>query len=394
MNVEEIQLSNKKWARRLAVVKKMENWIAENIKDRGLYDTYDRSSAVKISKAKEYFYGYLFWGRMRFPSHDPLFFCDDRNERDESLANQLNDGKYTEFINEFMSRTADKIFTGVESDPVVAYTDVCQYAVGRSLSVLETLKASIQDKKIQKDVCIGLILRYRCVGGFKSNLHGSVPEEWKDALVDFTECFASPLNHKFERYYSVFDEDSVFGGMGDFFLAIGSTLPSGKYEINPPFHVALLDRVADIVAESFRSGANLQVVMVVPDWQDSHFVPVLDSVCRALGSFACVLLTTYRYTHANGRPLSTKTRFYILTSRNTAASETKELFETCVQLTSPSTTVCATGSRLLNYDSYNDQSSETRTRSPRMRKRSRSRSRSRSASRSFIHRSVLTPPCE
>jgi hypothetical protein len=91
-----------------------------------------------------------------------------------------------------------------------------------------------------EDQMTGLVLRYKCMGGFGDNLHGSVPSNWASAMgADWAECFALQLNHKFNMYYSIFDQDKVFGSRGNFFLymhGMRNVLPDGKYEINPPWN--------------------------------------------------------------------------------------------------------------------------------------------------------------
>ncbi len=331
-------LSNKQWMMRLNIVIEMEQWVAENLKDRGLYDGYDRSESVKLSKAKEYFYGYLFWGRrLSLERSDPLFFKDDGEIQDESLVNQMNHGKYAEFVRLLQDKVKHAMNSETSVGDEVRITDVEPYLVGRSNVVIENCKLKITDKDNADQHIIGLIIRYRCIGGFESNLHGSVPEEWNSTLGGFTECFASPLNNKFDRFHSMFTEDNPFGGSGDFFYYVkqnNNMLPEGKYEINPPFHLALLDRVAEIVSDSFRSdnGQFLQVVMVVPDWSDSDFVRILDSVCDFLKPRGVVYIKKYDYKHSNGQPLSTRTRFYVLVGGSFPSTDVSSLFSNCRKL--------------------------------------------------------------
>jgi hypothetical protein len=55
---------------------------------------------------------------------------------------------------------------------------------------------------------IGLVLRYACMGAFGDNLHGSVSSDLPRLLWgDYVECFASPFNHKFPKYYSIYEQD-------------------------------------------------------------------------------------------------------------------------------------------------------------------------------------------
>ena len=331
-------LSNKQWMRRLCVVMEMEKWVADNLKKKGEYDRFDRHNAALVDKGKEYFYGYLFWGRRKFPtSADPLFFDnEDIVSDDGSLASQLEDGKYPEFIRKLNETIESKMKSG-DVDADVTYGNVSCY-VGPSNTVIETLKDRLPEGCSKDHEIIGLILRYRCVGGFESNLHGSVTADWGRMFDGYTECFASPLNHKFNIFHSVFDEDGVFGGSGDFFKMVGKNegvLPSGSYEINPPFHSTLLDQVAEIVDRSFRSNVeNLKIVMIVPKWSHTNFIPKLDNVCFFLEERGYVLDEKYGYKHTNGRPLTANTKFYVLASNDISINDFSTSVVLCKQLVS------------------------------------------------------------
>ena len=137
---------NKIWMRRLHVVQEMEQWIAENLKDRGMYDEYDRSEDVKLAKAKEYLYGYLFWGRRSFPgSSDPLFFQDDGTIQDESLVTQMNHGKYNDFVH-LLRNKINGISTIDAGSSDVSWDDVIDHVIGNSSGILKTLKDNLLEK--------------------------------------------------------------------------------------------------------------------------------------------------------------------------------------------------------------------------------------------------------
>jgi len=324
-SAEEAIASNKQWMRRLRVVMEMEEWVAGNLKKKGEFDTRDRSKDVLLAKGKEYFYGYLFWGRRVFSdSDDPLFFDDDGNGEinDGSLIYQLKTRElYNKFIEKLRELKQNMMMVDVEKEKTVNHTDIKRFVNDdQSKRMISFLETNLPNTSSKDHEIIGLILRYRCVGGFESNLHGSVTAEWASKFQGYTECFASPLNHKFEAFHSVFEEDRVFGGQGDFFKMVNENdgvLPSGNYEINPPFHSALLDQVAAIVDRSFkRNVANLKIVMVVPVWSDTIFIPLLDNVCKSLGDRGYVCNERYSYNHTNGRPLSANTNFYFLASND------------------------------------------------------------------------------
>jgi hypothetical protein len=99
---------------------------------------------------------------------------------------------------------------------------------------------------------IGLVLRYMCLGAFDSNFHGSVPQSWAQELPGFVECFASPFNHKFRTYYTMFEQDRDFGSSGNFFVMLerkGGILPPGRYEMNPPWMNAMYERLQEVIKQ-------------------------------------------------------------------------------------------------------------------------------------------------
>ena len=331
--------SNKEWKWRLGVVDCMEQWVKEHLNKRGEYDRCDRSDVQKESKAKEYLYGYLFWGRRQYPdSSDPLFFHDSGASRDRSLENQMTPGAYMAFLGEFAKQMKLPETFGDE----VQLADVQSY-LGNSSGVVNTCIAALDlDDDCKEQVKIGLILRYRCVGGFDSNLHGSLPEEWSKLLPNFVECFASPLNHKFKSFHSMFDEDDIFGGKGDFFKYLSKNcgiLPPGDYEINPPFHVELINQVADAIKHSFESAETdkspLRVVCIVPDWPGAEFIYILDSVASVLGINAMIFRKRYEYSHSNGNPLQVRTIFYVLSSSSVVSHARNYFFSRCKALINP-----------------------------------------------------------
>ena len=339
-NLADVILSNKQWMRRLRVVMVMEEWVAANLKKQGPGDSRKRSPEVLINKGKEYFYGYLFWGRRVFPvSTDPLFFDNDDVVNDDgSLISQLTDDKYPEFIN-ILNNAKTKVMTDAHKDDMVLYADVIGF-VGPSISDITRLSEALRDSDTKEHEMIGLILRYRCVGGFDSNLHGSVTENWASAFAGYTECFASPLNHKFEKFHSLFDNDAVFGGQGDFFQMVRKSedvIPSGFYEINPPFHSELLHQVAKIVEHSFESNVpGLKIVMMVPIWANTEFIPTLDNIRSITGTFWYAFdRYSHRYTHTKGVSLVANTRFYVLASNGTPQAEFDSMLHLCRSLVYP-----------------------------------------------------------
>jgi hypothetical protein len=330
--MKRMKTSHKTWMWRLNVVLELENWIKRHLKRKGAYDRRDRTEQEMEKKAQEYLCGYLFWGRTRYTvGTDPLFFRDTGESIDGSLSDQMVMGAYDEFINEFNRLT--RMPAALVSTPEVSIDEVEMYLDGISKgsvdSCINQLPLSEERKQLER---IGLILRYRCVGGFSCNLHGSVSKRWSDALPNFIECFASPLNHKFQAFHSMFDEDRAFSGRGDFFQFLsvnGGSLPSGNYEINPPFHVELMGKVADAVKSSVDiamvTAYPLQIVCILPEWSDSEFIGVMESIVQKYPGNAIRRTKHYRYNHVCNDRLRVNTIFYII-STNTVVQEDRENF--------------------------------------------------------------------
>ena len=103
-----------------------------------------------------------------------------------------------------------------------------------------TSKSEYQNQFHSELFCI--LCRYDMLQG--SGLQAAIPGRVMDTLLtEFDchfECFASPLNCRYESYASAFEFDQVFGSIGNFFdidftNAQGGGGRGGCYEANPPF---------------------------------------------------------------------------------------------------------------------------------------------------------------
>ena len=87
------------------------------------------------------------------------------------------------------------------------------------------------------------------------------------------ECFASPLNCRYERYASAFDLDRLFGSVGSFFdLDFGC---GGCFQANPPFCEDLIGKMNDKIQDALRqtsqdgAGVPLMFIVFVPAWKQT-----------------------------------------------------------------------------------------------------------------------------
>jgi hypothetical protein len=274
------ETTNKQWAYRYDLVESLAGWVFLNLRTP---PPYPMKECEKPKKSHQYLYEYLAVGKMLSPEekYDPLFTKKDFD--DTSMQMQLAPGKYYEFQQEVKIAmalldhfdydsvapvTMDEALTGISSS---LHSDI--HAMRATLITLNRENAS--DEQWLETQLIGLVLRYKCMGGFGDNLHGSVPHSWTKTLGDsFVECFASPFNHKFSKYYSIFDQDSVFGSRGNFFTCLAKThyiLADGDYEINPPWNNQMYEKVHSILANSLPR-KQIKAIIVGPDWKHTTWI--------------------------------------------------------------------------------------------------------------------------
>jgi hypothetical protein len=339
LSVERLQDTNQQWQRRLDVVQAMEGWMARNLSPFvkvGREIQLRRMDEFK-SKGREYLYCHLLLGKTIHPGgDDPLF--TDADYADASFRMQLElDGtgrsSRGEYVNAFKATMLH--YRKRYSPPaIVRIADVKRrYLTPSSAAVIDGLRGSLTGKyppEVCDELIIGLILRYRCIGGFDSNQHGSIARAWgaDEFFQGFTECFASPLNHLFKSYFSVFEEDEVFGSHGNFWSGRGDHTEddlSGDFEMNPPFEEAILDRSADMVCRTFRNPeCASRLVMFTPNWKDSPFFWKLNALTQALKPTQHALQVEHRlqYEHvSDDAPRVRSIMFVFVGRKRTDASE-------------------------------------------------------------------------
>jgi hypothetical protein len=101
-----------------------------------------------------------------------------------------------------------------------------------------------------------MLQRYETLWSKNSGAQGALPDAvfdiLKRELLVAGECFASPLNHRLDKYYSAFpDTDKCFGSLGSFYKSYGM---EGSWECNPPFDtksvVKALEQIKQLLTEA------------------------------------------------------------------------------------------------------------------------------------------------
>jgi Phosphorylated CTD interacting factor 1 WW domain len=135
-----------------------------------------------------------------------------------------------------------------------------------------------------------LLCRYDTIQG--AGLQASVPGSVMDVLLKYfdcrLECFASPLNCRYDRYCSAFEDvDVAFGSHGSFFkIPDESFLPIGDsnnhssnknrgtrcYEANPPFCEGLIKQLDAKINRilALQTQSPVMFVVIVPAWEDTE----------------------------------------------------------------------------------------------------------------------------
>lgn len=293
------QETNYHWMRRLESLEPLAVWVSNNFRetpvkfDGSLSHTKKLTQSGKLKKGWQYVYEHLAVGKMMFPLEavDPLFTVGQYE--DESLKLQLRPGGYRAFQKmvqntvaslhgEFMEQckhgpTWEELEREFENELVTNQASKDMLGKLRKDLCAKMGEADPRAERVDQEM-VGLVLRYKCMGAFSDNLHGSVPPSWSELLGDaWVECFASPFNHKFDKYYSIYEQDRVFGSLGNFFSMMNLTqgvLPAyGKYEMNPPWNNQMYDKLHEILERSLACQSMMEVIVIGPLWTDTQWIP-------------------------------------------------------------------------------------------------------------------------
>lgn len=116
-----------------------------------------------------------------------------------------------------------------------------------------------------------LLARYDMLqgAGLQSSMHGSVFDVLLQHFDCRLECFASPLNSRYERFCSAFaDTDAPFGSVGSFFdyeFSVG-----GCYQANPPFVANFIRSMHETMVRALHVCVQpLMFVVFVPTWKET-----------------------------------------------------------------------------------------------------------------------------
>lgn len=142
-----------------------------------------------------------------------------------------------------------------------------------------TRKAYGDDEKMRDDAIVRLFLRYRPLGpgtGFFWSMDRRVYSHLvqTSGIYDVIEGFASPFNHNlpFGKFCSPFDEDKVFGSLGNFFNYVSKLDKPIRLIANPPYTLEVMNKTAEVCMDYIDRVPGSECILMYPNWEDSKGV--------------------------------------------------------------------------------------------------------------------------
>ena len=370
--IKKIKKENKLWDIRYHQVLKLIHFVKNNLNPERFGASTGTKRELKMSnKAASYVYLHFIAGRLSNKTddtHDPLFCVSKTDFRvldqtdDVLLMHNLLPGKYDEFLVE-----EQKAYDHVRDPDVLAkWGDVtwekinANYNINhKSKQILQKLQDELHRKydvntvlhpsqvgkgmEIVVQKMISLTLRYLCVGGFSDPIHSSIPASYTKFLKGCVECFASPLNHKLDTWYSFFQADKDFGSLGNFFQVCaenGEKLPPHKaifgsalhlnayFEMNPCWCNAIYEHLAKILRNSMDMG--VRSIVLGPNWEDeagdtkyageeNKWSKELDTICESgkVHKTSVMGKNTIEFVlDALGRTHKQETRYWVISDKD------------------------------------------------------------------------------
>ena len=308
--VQEQTDRNKAWGARLRVVLLMEAWLRDNLRP---------DEAGCAEQIREHLHAHLILGKALHPTdtRDPLFTFMPFENR--ALKEALRyEHRYVEFCAELQRQCEMSKDMGPAPEPTWEQAHAL-VSSAKGMERLRELKEGLERQRLSMElieqVIIGLVLRYACVGGFEGSvLHACVRESWGEAFDGFVDCFASPMNHRFKEYYSLFEEDAIyFGSKGNFFAAGVKKIPAGCYHMHPPFIDGVFEALLKVLRASIGPDRpTTKVLLVTPKWDHTTYSKPLDRLVVDQVDAAFKLeLPRMSFVHTNGFCLTEQAMVYI-----------------------------------------------------------------------------------
>lgn len=182
---------------------------------------------------------------------------------------------YAEFANDTECINAEINY----EDNYIKYLDFCIYIPRKRLKMLQRILHEYNKKNSQiynnNYICL-TVLKYDNILNMGNqwrvnmNFYNNLYKKYK---VDI-EGFASPLNavyiNKQVSFCSIFNSDSIFGSIGNFFNLTLDMVKNKTISINPPFIEYILNNVSDKVL-LWLNETKIRLLIITPDWVDAYY---------------------------------------------------------------------------------------------------------------------------
>lgn len=121
------------------------------------------------------------------------------------------------------------------------------------------------------------LLRYNSLQPTNGNFWSITPhvfEHLKVLGVEY-EAFANPMAYNLPKFFSPFPElDNVYGSLGSFFE---TELPSGVYEVNPPYTNDFLLVTTNRMLQALQSDKKYTFYVVYPSWTEAEGTKLIET---------------------------------------------------------------------------------------------------------------------
>lgn len=148
----------------------------------------------------------------------------------------------------------------------------------------QIIHVNIFNKLIKNDIklddIIYLILKYYFLG-IDTGFFWSIDRDIYDRLIDINdnkyciECFASPLNHTIDNYCSLYEEDKIFGSLGNFFTYADCIIKNNlekRLVINPPYTELMIEKTIEKIIEIKEYVNKTEFFILLPYWEDMECI--------------------------------------------------------------------------------------------------------------------------
>lgn len=153
-----------------------------------------------------------------------------------------------------------------------------KYSISIKKEMIDKLKKYYKGSNFLVDAFV-MLFRYQTLGKLgKDTMQLSLPDNYHEKLASEhynVECFASPINRHFDKFFSAFpDTDSCFGSLGSFFDNGYEVLSSDNYSgsCDCPYQIHAIEKCVDLIHDLLKNSKfTHRFKFALPLWKDADF---------------------------------------------------------------------------------------------------------------------------